>query len=157
MSRPCKVISSQSRHNTKAEIEERKQAEESLKGKNDKIKPAPKILKLNDEQIIIYNYIVDELVDTDILNNLDIFVLGACAEAVEGLINIRTIINKNPAAKFNNKIIRAKDTHSKDFYRCMNELSLSPQSRAKLGSLALANKEKREDPLLKALQEDDDE
>ncbi|NFE32060.1 phage terminase small subunit P27 family, partial [Clostridium botulinum] len=38
-----------------------------------------------------------------------------------------------------------------------NELSLSPQSRAKLGNLALNNKEEQEDPLLKALREDDED
>ena len=51
----------------------------------------------------------------------------------------------------------AKDKYNKDFYRCCNELSLSPQSRAKFGSLSLKAKEKEEDPLIKALKGDDDE
>ena len=51
----------------------------------------------------------------------------------------------------------SKDKYTKDFFRCCNELSLSPQARAKIGSLALQAKEKEEDPLIKALKGDDDE
>lgn len=155
MGRPCKVISSQSRHNTKAEIEERQQAEESIKVKNDKIKQAPQHLKKS--QAKIYDYIINELADTEILNNLDVYILTACCIAVDRLTYIEDLINKKPSALFNKDLMSAKDKYTKDLYRCCNELSLSPQSRAKLGSLALANKEKREDPVLKALQEDDDE
>ena len=49
----------------------------------------------------------------------------------------------------------AKDKYNKDFFRCCNELSLSPQSRAKFGNLTLQAKEKEEDPLLAALRDDD--
>lgn len=155
MGRPCKVISSQSRHNTKAEIEKRQQVEENIKGKSDKIKQAPK--HLNESQVKIYNYIVNELADTEILNNLDVYMLTTCSVAVDRLTYIEDLINKKPAALLNQKVMSAKDKYTKDLYRCCNELSLSPQSRAKLGSLALTNKEKKEDPLLKALLEDDDE
>ncbi|WP_113675472.1 P27 family phage terminase small subunit [Vallitalea guaymasensis] len=155
MSRPCKVISSQSRHNTKAEIEERQQAEESIRGKNDKIKQAPQ--NLTNSQVEIYNFIVNELADTEILNNLDVFILITCCRAVDRLNYIESAIDKNLSAVLSNKLMSAKDKYTKDLYRCCNELSLSPQSRAKLGSLALANKEKREDPVLQALREDDED
>ena len=154
MARPCKVIQSQSRHNTKAEIEERKQAEESLKCKNDKIKEAPQ--HLNKNQVEIYEYIINELADTEILNNLDIYILTACCIAVDRLTYIEDLINKKPTALLNKDLMSAKDKYTKDLYRSCNELSLSPQSRAKLGSLALANKDKREDPLLQALRDDED-
>jgi len=39
----------------------------------------------------------------------------------------------------------------KTFYRCCNELSLSPQSRAKLGNINLQSKQEEEDPLLKVI------
>ncbi|AWB30043.1 phage terminase small subunit P27 family [Clostridium botulinum] len=155
MARPCKVIESQSRHNTKEEIEERKSVEESLKGSSDKIDKAPKYL--NESQKGIYKYIITELTDTGILRNLDIYILTTCSIAVDRLKNIETIINKNSSALLNKDLMSAKDKYTKDLYRCCNELSLSPQSRAKLGSLALANKEKNEDPLLKALREDDED
>lgn len=155
MARPCKVISSQSRHNTKAEIEERQQAEEDIKCKNDKIKFAPQ--HLNENQKNVYDYITNELADTEILANLDVYILTTCCIAVDRLTYIEDLINKKPAALLNKNLMSAKDKYTKDLYRCCNELSLSPQSRAKLGSLALANKDKREDLVLQALQEDDDD
>lgn len=154
MARPCKVIDSQSRHNTKAEIKERKEAEEAIKGSDDKIAIPPEYL--NNKQKDIYTFIVNELAETNILNNLDVFILSTCSIAVERLIKIETIINRNPNGLMNKDIMSAKDKYTKDLYRCCNELSLSPQSRAKLGSLALANKEKKEDPLLKILSGEDD-
>ena len=155
LGRPCKVIDSQSRHNTKAEIQERKEVEENLKGSNDKIGITPDYL--NDSQKKIYKYIITELEDTNILQNLDVYILCTCAIAIDRLITIESIINKNQNAIMNKDLMSSKDKYTKDLYRCCNELSLSPQSRAKLGSLALANKEKKEDSLINILQGKDDE
>lgn len=153
MARPCKVIDSQSRHNTKAEIEERKENEERIKSLADKIGEAPGYLSTEQKQI--YKFIIDELKATGILTNLDVYILATCAIAVDRLQTIETIINKNIGKLVNKDLMSAKDKYTKDLYRCCNELSLSPQSRAKLGNLALSNKEKKEDPLLKALRGDD--
>lgn len=155
MGRPCKAMDSQSRHNTKAEVEARKTAEEKIKGLADKIEKPPTYL--NKDQKKIYKFIVGELKATNILTNLDVFILSTCAIAVDRLQTIETLINKNIGSIVNKDLMSSKDKYTKDLYRCCNELSLSPQSRAKLGSLALSNKEKEEDPLLKALQEDDNE
>lgn len=155
LARPCKVIDSQSRHNTKAETEARKVREERIKSLADKIgKPPSYLLK---EQKKVYKFIIDELQSTGILTNLDVYILTTCAIAVDRLQTIETIINKNIGSLANKDLMSAKDKYTKDLYRCCNELSLSPQSRAKLGNLALDNKEKEEDPLLKALREDDEE
>ncbi len=94
---------------------------------------------------------------TGILTNLDVYILSTCAIAVDRLRTIETIINKNVGSLCNKDLMSAKDKYTKDLYRCCNELSLSPQSRAKLGNLALNNKEEQEDPLLKALREDDED
>lgn len=153
MARPCKVIDSQSRHNTKAEIEARKENEERIKSLADKIGEAPGYLSTEQKQI--YKFIIDELKATGILTNLDVYILATCAIAVDRLQTIETIINKNIGKLVNKDLMSAKDKYAKDLYRCCNELSLSPQSRAKLGNLALSNKEKKEDPLLKALRGDD--
>lgn len=154
MARPCKVIDSQSRHNTKAEIAARKEKEEKIKGLADKIGKAPNYL--SKEQKKIYKFIIDELQATGILTNLDIYILSTCAIAVDRLQTIETIINKNIGSLVNKDLMSAKDKYTKDLYRCCNELSLSPQSRAKLGNLALANKEKEEDLVIKALRDDDE-
>lgn len=155
LARPCKVIDSHSRHNTKEEIEARKAAEERIKSLADKIEKPPSYL--TKEQKKIYKFIIDELKETGILTNLDVYILSTCAIAVDRLQTIETIINKNIGSLVNKDLMSAKDKYTKDLYRCCNELSLSPQSRAKLGNLALDKKEKAEDPLLKALNEDDEE
>lgn len=155
MGRPAKVVESQSRHNTKAEIEARKTAEEKVKGLADKIDKPPTYL--NKEQKKIYKFIISELKATNLLTNLDVFILSTCAIAVDRLKTIETLINKNIGSIINKDLMSSKDKYTKDLYRCCNELSLSPQSRAKLGSLALSNKAKKEDPLLKALSQDDED
>lgn len=155
MARPCKVVDSQSRHNTKAEINARKENEEKIKSLADKIGKPPNYL--SNEQKKVYKFIIHELQATGILTNLDVFILSTCAISVDRLQTIETIINKNIGSLVNKDLMSAKDKYTKDLYRCCNELSLSPQSRAKLGNLAVGNKEKEEDPVLKALKDDDDE
>lgn len=155
MARPCKNIEAQSRHNSKEDIEKRKETEEKLKGLADRIEFPPEYL--TKEQKLIYKEIFDELKASQILSNLDIYILSTCSIAIDRLQYIEEIINKNPRALMNKDLMSAKDKYNKDFYRCCNELSLSPQSRAKFGSLSLKAKEKEEDPLIKALKEDDDE
>ena len=111
----------------------------------------------NPDFVRFYKYIITELEDTNILQNLDVYILCTCAIAIDRLITIESIINKNQNAIMNKDLMSSKDKYTKDLYRCCNELSLSPQSRAKLGSLALANKEKKEDSLINILQGKDDE
>ncbi len=52
MARPCKVIDSQSRHNTKAEIEARKEKEERIKSLADKIEKPPEYLSEKQKKYI---------------------------------------------------------------------------------------------------------
>ena len=153
MARPCKNIEVQSRHNTKEEIENRKEAQDKLRGLADKVKSPPKYLTKDQKKI--YKFIYEELKASNILGNLDIYVLATCSIAIDRLQFIETIINDKPTAIMNKDLMSAKDKYNKDFFRCCNELSLSPQSRAKFGNLALQAKEKEEDPLLAALRDDD--
>lgn len=155
MARPCKSIEAQSRHNSKEDIEKRKETEEMLKGLADRVESPPE--HLTKEQKLIYKEIFNELKASQILSNLDIYILSACSIAIDRLQYIEEIINKNPRALMNKDLMSAKDKYNKDFYRCCNELSLSPQSRAKFGSLSLKAKEKEEDTLIKVLKGDEDE
>lgn len=155
LGRPSKTIDSQSRHNTKEELEARRKAEQSVKSLADKIGTPPDYL--SEQQKNVYIFIINELARTGILTNLDVYILSTCAIAVDRLQTIETIINKNIGSIVNKDLMSAKDKYTKDLYRCCNELSLSPQSRAKLGNLARENKENEEDPVLKALREDDEE
>lgn len=142
----AKVLTDKSQ--TKEEIIGRIQAEEKLRGAANNILP-PR--HLNARQKKIFNYIVDELQASDILGNLDVYILGSCAVAIDRIQQIEKMINKNINNLYDKSLMSAKDKYSKEFFRCCNELSLSPQSRAKLGNINLQAKQQEEDPLLKVL------
>lgn len=150
MGRPTKAVDTLSKNLTKEEYEARKNAEEKLKGGTDKIKPPT---HLNAKQKKIFRYIVDELKESEILTNLDIFILENCAISIERLQTVERILNKNLMDK---NALRIKESYTKEFFRCCNELSLSPQSRAKLANINVNAQAEREDPLIKALRGEDD-
>ena len=149
MARPCKsakVLSECSQ--TKDEIDTRVQKEELIRGKADKLTPS---MELTESQLYLFNFIVEELKASEILSNLDIFLLTKAAIAIDRLHYIESIVNKNPKALFNKDIMSKKDSYDKDFYRCCNELCLSPQSRAKIANININTKNAEEDAVIKAL------
>jgi P27 family predicted phage terminase small subunit len=148
MVRPSKSIKTMSKNLTKEEIAVRTYAEEKLKGEADSISPPN---HLNAGQKKIFSYIVDELKASEILGNLDIYILSTCAIAIDRMQQIEKMINKDITKLLDKSLMSAKDKYTKDFFRCCNELSLSPQSRAKLGTINLQSQQKEDDPLLKVL------
>lgn len=149
MARPCKsakVLTESSQ--TKEEIDSRIEYEEKVRGKADHIVPSQ---ELNENQLYLFNYIVNELKASEILSNLDKFLLTKCAIAIDRLKVLEEKCNKNPALMFNKDFKSAKETYDKDFYRCCNELCLSPQSRAKIANVNLNTKNAEEDAVVKAL------
>ncbi|WP_368262887.1 P27 family phage terminase small subunit [Clostridium disporicum] len=149
MARPCKsakVLTECSQ--TKEEIDERVQKEDLIRGKADKLKPS---MELTESQLYLFNFIVNELKASEILSNLDIFLLTKAAIAIDRLHYIESIVNKNPKALFNKEIMSKKDSYDKDFYRCCNELCLSPQSRAKIANININTKNAEEDAVIKAI------
>jgi len=148
MARPTKSVSTMSKNLTKEEIRVRKETEEKLRGEADNISP-PR--HLNARQKKIFNYVVQELEASKILGNLDVYILGQTAIAIDRLQEIEKMINKNIMLLSDSKLMKAKSDYTREFFRCCNELSLSPQSRAKLGNINLQAKQNEEDPLLKVL------
>lgn len=149
MARPCKsakVLTECSQ--TKEEIDERVQKEDLIRGKADKLNPS---MELTESQLYLFNFIVEELKASEILSNLDIFLLTKAAIAIDRLHYIESIVNKNPKALFNKDIMSKKDSYDKDFYRCCNELCLSPQSRAKIANININTKNAEEDAVIKAI------
>lgn len=149
MARPCKsakVLTECSQ--TKEEIDERVQKEDLIRGKADKLNPS---MELTESQLYLFNFIVGELKASEILSNLDIFLLTKAAIAIDRLHYIESIVNKNPKALFNKDIMSKKDSYDKDFYRCCNELCLSPQSRAKIANININTKNAEEDAVIKAI------
>ena len=148
MARPSKSVKVMSKNLTKEERELRLETEEKLKGGADNISPPT---HLNARQRKIFNYVVDQLRESNILGNLDIYILSQTSIAIDRLQQIEKLINKDINNIYNKDLIKAKSEYTKDFFRCCNELSLSPQSRAKLGNINMQAKERDEDVLLKVL------
>lgn len=146
MARPTKsahVITKDSQ--TKAELEYRKKNEEILKGNADKVKPSSHLTK---EQKKIFRQIVKELEASGILSNLDVFILDKTAISIERMRAIDAMINEDLTLIADNALRLARQAYSQEFFRCCNELSLSPQSRAKLSNINLDMAQKSNDPVL---------
>lgn len=148
MARPCKSIALQSRAMSNAEKEGRLENEQKLKGNSDNI-IAPSYL--NEQQKKIFDYIVNELRASNILGNLDIYILTTCSIAIDRLQTIETMINSDSELLFDKTLLATKDKYTKDLFRCTNELSLSPSSRSKLANINYQAQEEEEDVLLKIL------
>ena len=137
---------------TKEEIQKRIDNEEKLKGKSENINPPD---YLNSNQVDLFNYITSELEESKLLSNLDIYILSKCVIAIDRLQMIESKINKNLGLLLQSQFMSNKKNYDNDFFRCCNELSLSPQSRAKLGNINLMAQQDEEDPIKKALRGDD--
>ena len=148
MARPCKSANVISKNLTKAEMNIRSENEKKLKGNSDRIVPPD---YLNDNQVELFYYIKSELEASEILGNLDVYILTKCVIAIDRLQYIEKIINKSPNAVLNSQLMSSKDKYDKDFYRCCSELSLSPQARAKISNINKDMQKKKEDPVIKAL------
>lgn len=148
MARPSKSVKVMSKNLTKEEKELRLETEEKLKGGADNISPQT---YLNASQKKIFYYIIEQLKESQILGNLDTYILSQAAISIDRLQKIEKMINKDINKIYDKDLLKAKSEYTKDFFRCCNELSLSPQSRAKLGNINLQAKERDEDVLLKVL------
>jgi len=142
-------VSTTSKHLTKEERQARQETEQRLKGKADKLKPPA---HLNANQKKLFKYIIKELEQADILGNLDIYILETCVIAIDRKREIDQLINDDINMAFDPQVIGAKKKYTDEFFRCCNELSLSPGARAKLGNINLEAQKNNSDPLLKVLQ-----
>lgn len=153
MARPCKSVAVQAdRSLNKDEIAARTRIEEKIKGNADKLKP-PKYLTSSQKKI--FKFILDNLKSSDILGNLDIYVLTECSICIDRMQEIEKRINARPESIDSPTLTAAKDKYTKAFFRYCNELCLSPQSRAKMANINSQTQKNEENPLLKLLMEDD--
>lgn len=150
MARPAKAVALTERHNTKSDIDLRKKTEEEIRGDGDRLKP-PKWL--SKRQKVLFKRVVTELSSSNILGNLDEYILAQFSVAVDRLWTIEQQINEEPELMQDRQLMASKEKYSKDLYRCCNELCLSPQSRAKLGTLNVARNLETQDPFLAALKQ----
>ncbi len=152
MSRPCKSAALLTEcSQTKAETAFRMEQEKALSGNADNLSPPE---WLSDNQRYIFMSIVNGLKEAGILGELDIYLLTECAISIDRMQFIEQELNAHPellATKDGASIIKAKDSYTRNFFRCCNELSLSPQSRAKIANIRLQKEQEKSDPLLKIL------
>lgn len=154
MARPAKSIAMQADGTamTKAEHAARTQVENELRGAADKLVPPD---WFDEGRAAIFNELVSELEDRNILGNLDYWILVKCSTAIDMLAKIDYAIDEDPLEIHNTKLRGARQMYSQDFFKCCSELCLSPSSRAKVAIQKAENKKK---PLtvFGALEDDDD-
>jgi len=148
MARPAKATVTLVGHQTKDELAKRKEAEGALRGCAEKLKP-PRWL--NKGQRMVFKFVVDEMAASDVLGNLDVYVLTQFAVATERMFHLEREINEHPRLATDKDRIFARNSYVKDFWRGANELSLSPQSRAKIGALNLSKMEDERDPMTRLI------
>ena len=150
MARPCKNVRLQrERSLDSTDAAARLSSEEKLKGSGEDLAPPE---YLTPSQISIFDYIVKNLEASGILGNLDVYVLAECSICIDRMQEIERTINE--AGSIIPSLVRLKETYTKAFFRYCNELSLSPQSRAKLANIN-AQAAAEENPLLKVLSDDE--
>jgi phage terminase small subunit len=148
MGRASKSVDLLSREMSKQERYLRKSTEEKLKGNPSNIEPSS---RLNANQKKIFKYIVSELGPSEILGNLDMFMLENGCIAIDRLQSIEKEINRDFSLIYNKELMAAKTKYSTEFFKFVNEACLSPQARAKMGILAANKKLQEQDPLLAVL------
>lgn len=151
MGRPSKAVTTMTGVITKEEEERRRKNEEALKGGKDKVNKAP--AWFSKEQKKIRKELVKEL--EKILTNIDCYILDQAVISISRLREIEMKINENPDELTQKTLISAKKQYANEFFRCCSELSMSPQSRAKLANSLPVVKEKKNP--LSVLLEDDNE
>ena len=110
---------------------------------------------LTDAQKKIFRSVVKELEPAGTLCKLDADILVSYAVAKAALNDINAKIAEQPVCLTDREIISARRQYSSEYFRCLNELGLSPQSRAKMANMAA--QAQAADPLLEALRSSPDE
>lgn len=153
MGRPAKSAALKSGHMTKDEKEKREIAEGMFRdGK--KITPPKQLTK---KQKSIFKFLISSLPEK-ILCGLDIYILTITAISIDRIQSLEFALNRledgctdEDDEKMLKVLLRDRDKYMKDFFRCCNELCLSPQSRAKIGTAMTAESEAEKDPLASIL------
>ncbi len=134
MARPAKprsaTVKGERSHRSTKENEIRMMAEKSLKLKSDNMAPPDYLTETQKE---IYNFILGELDESRLLTNIDGFILTKTAVNLDRQIEF--IIRWNAGDR--DFPIQEKNQMDQEFFRCCNELGLSPQARAKLSISAV--------------------
>ena len=154
MARPAKAVATKTAKISREETEQRLQIEDQLRGKTDKLLPP---LYLTEDQVAIFNYVLEELDEAKVLGNLDLFSLSQLAICVDRMQKIEDQINQNPRDMIDKNLMTTRDRYSRDFLRLINEFCMSPQSRAKLSISTVKPGQEKKKTLMDILNEDDED
>ena len=150
--RPASSVGTISKHLTKAEKAIREATENNLKGNGKLIAPD----HLNEAQKSIFDFIVSELQESNVLGSLDVYVLEKAAVAIERSRYMEQQMNENPELLTNATFVNTKSKYDTVFLKMVQELALSPSSRAKI-AIANVKTVETKNPLLSILEDDEDD
>ncbi|MBR3552975.1 MAG: P27 family phage terminase small subunit [Clostridia bacterium] len=152
MGRPAKPVQLQSGAMTKADRQRREEAEKKISP--DATAVQLPTMELTERQRKIRKRIVKEM--RSVLKNADRFIVDQAAIAIDRLQTLEQKINEDEDIVYTKNFISVKKEYFSEFVRLCNELSLSPQARAKLAN---AQAEQQENPLKGLIggEDDDDE
>lgn len=150
MPRAAKPLSASTGARTKKAIATRSKIEADLKGKTDIQCPE----YLTESQARVFWDVVEHYVDAGITSAIDSMTLAVFAVALDRLVDIETRINNGELDRFDSKVTATRAKYESTVWKGCNEFCLSPQARAKLGSVMATNKKEAADPLLAALSGD---
>jgi len=154
MARPAKSVNVSSGKISNDDKDARAAEEARLRGGNDALVPPD---YLTDEQRKIFMFIKSTLEEATLLGNLDIYILTQTAIVVDRLHQIEMMVNNDASLLSDSKFMRTRDRYSSDFYRCCNELCLSPQSRAKIAIKSAGPSDEKKLTIMDILNEGDDD
>ena len=146
MARPAKSIDVQSGGISSETAQERRDIENKLKGESSEVVPT---FELSERQTEIFNRIKSMFDKVGLLGELDCYVLTEGAVVIDRLNQIEEHLNERPDLLFDREICNTRKEYMQNFFRICNELSLSPQSRAKMGIIASNKDSQDSDPILK--------
>lgn len=147
MARPAKSVNVQSGEMRSDTAQERREMENKLKGDSAvEVKPA---FELNERQAAIFDRIRRMFDKVGLLGELDCYVLTEAAVVIDRLNQIEKHLNECPDLLYDRDICNTRKEYMQNFFRICNELSLSPQSRAKMGIIASNKDSEDSDPILK--------
>ncbi|MCM1364693.1 MAG: P27 family phage terminase small subunit [Faecalibacterium sp.] len=150
MGRPCKAMATKSGAMSRVESDARTEIEEAISGGKEQISRAT--MPLTKDQKRIRKKLVAEL--KNVLTNVDCYILDQCCIAIDRIQKLEQLVNEEPQKMCEKGILSAKKQYFSEFVRLCSELSMSPQSRAKIANAMTAPVAKN--PILQLLSDDDD-
>ena len=155
MGRPAKSRKTATGTILKEDEIRRELSEKVLCGDSDALDPPE---WLTDSQKQIFEFITGNLDEAKIFGNIDVIVLTRAVVVIDSLEKFEHKINENSSVLSDSKVMANYDRLSKLFARYCNELSLSPQARAKLSisAASLGNGNEKPKTIMGMLNDEDE-